>query len=193
MKRQVKIPSDAVDQDNGAVGSPRRKPLYQHVVNILRDEIVKGLFPVGSLLPTEEDLSERFSVSRHTVREALRHLRNDGLVTSRQGAGTTVARPGGNVYVQEIKSISDIIQYAETVRYRVERSEIVASDAALVRQIGGSEGQQWLRVEGLRYSDESEDPVCRTIVYVNADYAGVGRLIARRNGAIYEMIEDLYG
>ena len=46
-------------------------PLYLQVVRALKDEIVSGVHPVGSQLPTEEELCERFSVSRYTVREAL--------------------------------------------------------------------------------------------------------------------------
>jgi DNA-binding GntR family transcriptional regulator len=68
-------------------------PLYMQVVRALKDEIVSGIYPVGSQLPTEEELCDRFSVSRYTVREALRRLREDSLVSSRQGAGTTVVPP----------------------------------------------------------------------------------------------------
>jgi DNA-binding GntR family transcriptional regulator len=164
------------------------------VVAVLRDEILRGLYPVGSQLPTEDELSERFSVSRHTVREALRYLRGDGLVSSRQGAGTRVARPSApSTYVQEIESINDLIQYAASVRYHVDRSELVTVDAALAAQIGGAVGQNWLRIEGLRYEEGIDKPVCRTVVYVHADYAGVGRLVGRRSSPIYELIEDLYG
>ncbi|RYG99361.1 MAG: GntR family transcriptional regulator, partial [Alphaproteobacteria bacterium] len=63
-------------------------PLYAQVAGTLKEEIVSGAWPVGSLLPTEDELCARFSVSRYTVREALRRLREDGLVSSRQGAGT---------------------------------------------------------------------------------------------------------
>ena len=71
-------------------------PLYLQVVRALKDEIVSGVYPVGSQLPTEEELCERFSVSRYTVREALRRLREDSLVSSRQGAGhhRRAATPG---------------------------------------------------------------------------------------------------
>ncbi|WP_350295789.1 GntR family transcriptional regulator [Limnohabitans sp. Rim8] len=173
---------------------PSFKPLYQQVVDALRDEILRGKYPVGGQLPTEGELSERFSVSRHTVREALRNLRSDGLVSSRQGAGTTVARPSApSTYVQEIESINDLIQYAASIRYKVDRSEVIAADAALAASIGGISGQKWLRIEGLRYEDNNNKPVCRTVVYVHTDFAGVGRLVGRRNSAIYELIEDLYG
>src|SRR5260221_2657176 len=64
--------------------------LYLQILRSLKDEIVSGVYPVGSQLPTEEELCARFSVSRYTVREALRRLRDERLVASRRGAGTTV-------------------------------------------------------------------------------------------------------
>ena len=62
-------------------------PLYRRVVDALREDIVSGRSAVGDRLPTEDALCRRFGVSRHTVREALRAPREEGLVASRQGAG----------------------------------------------------------------------------------------------------------
>jgi GntR family transcriptional regulator len=81
VRPQTRAPAKSVD------------PLYLQVVRALKDEIVSGVHPVGSQLPTEEELCARFSVSRYTVREALRRLREDNLVSSRQGAGTVVVPP----------------------------------------------------------------------------------------------------
>jgi GntR family transcriptional regulator len=81
---------------NGRRRAPRSgptPPFYLQVVRALKDEIVTGVHPVGSQLPTEEELCERFSVSRYTVRKASRRLREDNLVSSRQGAGTIVVPP----------------------------------------------------------------------------------------------------
>ena len=54
-----------------------------------------GRFPVGSLLPTELELCERYDASRHTVRGALPELQELGLVSRRKNVGTRVeaARP----------------------------------------------------------------------------------------------------
>src|SRR4030081_1870042 len=72
-------------------------PLYLQVVRALKDEIVGGVHPVGSQLPTEEELCERFSVSRYTVREALRLLREDHLdwltAESRRLPSTPIRHP----------------------------------------------------------------------------------------------------
>lgn len=169
-------------------------PLYQQLVAALREEILKGVYVVGDKLPSEDELAARFQVSRHTVREALRHLRTDGLVSSRRGAGTTIERPGAaQPYVHEVASLSDLIQYAASTRYSVDSSAMVQADAALAALVGGEVGQTWFRLEGFRYAEGAQPPVCWTQVFLHPDYAGVSRLVGRRGGAVYELMEDLYG
>lgn len=168
-------------------------PLYRQVVQTLKQEIVSGVYPVDSQLPPETKLRERFKVSRHTIREALRELRDAGLVSSRQGLGTTVLRPGRpQSYVHEVASVSDLIELANATRYEVGASGTVTLDRAVAGRIGAGQGEQWLRIEGFRYAPEESRPVCWTEVYVQRQYAGVARLIGRRPGAIYQLIEDLY-
>jgi GntR family transcriptional repressor for pyruvate dehydrogenase complex len=63
--------------------------------DVLYGDIVKqihsGGFAVDQRLPSEKDFCERFGVSRPIVREALERLRGEGLIRSRQGAGSFVA------------------------------------------------------------------------------------------------------
>jgi DNA-binding GntR family transcriptional regulator len=169
-------------------------PLNRQVVDTLRREIEAGEPAVGERLATEEALCQRFGVSRHTIRDALRKLREEGLVSSRQGAGTTVIRRGSQpLYVQSVSSVEELLQYATEARYEVDKSGMVVADAALARRLGGSPGQRWLRVEGFRYVTGQDEPICWTEVFVLADYAGVGLRIGRRAGPIYSWIEEMYG
>jgi len=169
-------------------------PLYRRVVQTLQQEIVSGVYPVDSQLPTEGELQERFKVSRHTIREALRALRDAGLVVSRQGFGTTVLRPGApRSYVHEVGSINDLIELANATKYEVSVSEVVVADRALAERLGGEAGWKWLRIQGYRYAPDDRQPVCWTEVHVHGDFAGVARLLGRRSGPIYLLIEDLYG
>ena len=70
--------------DDDAAAARAHGPLYRQVVQALKHEIVSGVYPVDSQLPPEVALQRRFDVSRHTIREALRELRDAGLVASRQ-------------------------------------------------------------------------------------------------------------
>jgi GntR family transcriptional regulator len=180
----------------GAAGAKIKKnqPLYRQLVQALRDDIVAGVYPVGTQLPTEEELTVRFKVSRQTVRQALRELREDGLVESRARVGTTVLPVGArDSYVHEVGSISDLIALANEIRYQVDSSELIVSDAEMTKRLGGAIGQRWLHVQGFRYAEQVSKPVCWTEVFIDGDYAGISRLIGHRPGPIFELIEDLYG
>lgn len=58
----------------------------------LMAQIAGGALPVGARLPSEPMLARAFGVSRPVVRTALARLRADGLIASRQGAGSFVLR-----------------------------------------------------------------------------------------------------
>ncbi|OBK17383.1 GntR family transcriptional regulator [Mycobacterium asiaticum] len=170
---------------------------YLQVARTLRKEIVDGVYPVGSQLPTEHELCERFAVSRYTVREALRRLRDDNLVSSRPRAGTLVVpRPSADSYVQHVMSINDLLEFATGTRFAIESVAMVTIDDELAARTGLGIGDQWLTVRGFRQTDgvEDTDPaLCRTEYYINRAFAAVGRLLQRHQGPIFPLIEDLFG
>lgn len=168
-------------------------PLYQMVVRALRSEILRGEYPVGTALPSELALVNRFGVSRHTVREALRHLRDLGLVESRQGKGTLVLKPGGpQVYVHQVNSIADLHDYNVDSRYD-DHAETVKLDEATAERLGATPGESWLKIGGMRYDRSTQDPICAVEIFVPTRFAGIGRLLGRNSGPIYGLIEDVYG
>ena len=168
--------------------------LYQQILDTLKEDILTGAYPVGSQLPTEEELCARFSVSRYTVREALRRLREDRLVTSRRGAGTTVIpADASDSYVHQVTSINDLVTFAIGMRFVIEATTTITADAELAARIGSSGGERWLKVSGLRYADQGQLPACWTDVYINARFAAVGRLLPRHRGPIFHLIEDMFG
>src|SRR5207302_743962 len=67
-----------------------REHPYERVANELRAEILRGDLAPGAKLPSENDLTERFSVSRDTARKGIALLRMEGLITSHQGKGAFV-------------------------------------------------------------------------------------------------------
>ncbi|EUA13464.1 bacterial regulatory s, gntR family protein [Mycobacterium kansasii 662] len=170
---------------------------YLQVARTLRKEIVDGVYPVGSQLPTEHELCERFAVSRYTVREALRRLRDDNLVLSRPRTGTLVMpRPSADSYVQQVMSIDDLLAFATGTRFAIESVAMVTVDDELAGRTALAGGEQWLAVRGFRLNDGAEPTeaaLCRTEYYINRAFAAVGRLLQRHHGPIFPLIEDLFG
>lgn len=74
---------------------------YKNIYDTLVRELEEGVFPVGSCLPTENELAERFGVSRQTVLKALDLLKNEGFLTGVRGRGTFVIHSGGAPARQE--------------------------------------------------------------------------------------------
>jgi GntR family transcriptional repressor for pyruvate dehydrogenase complex len=68
----------------------RRQRLGDQLYGQILDNLIEGRLKTGDRLPTEKAICEMFGVSRPIVREALLRLRADGLIQSRQGAGTFV-------------------------------------------------------------------------------------------------------
>lgn len=167
---------------------------YLKVARVLRKEIADGVYPIGSQLPTEHELCERFTVSRYTVREALRRLREDNLVVSRPRAGTVVIpRAATNSYAQEVVSINDLLAFAAGARFEIGSNAMVTIDDEIAARTGLPTGTEWLAVRGLRQADGQSAPVCRTEYYINRSFAAVGRLLQRHAGPIFPLIEDMFG
>lgn len=69
-----------------------KKTKYQILATVLQTDIEQRTLLEGTRLPTEVELSEKYAVSRQTVRQALTLLENQGLLTRKQGSGTYVSR-----------------------------------------------------------------------------------------------------
>lgn len=67
-----------------------RTSISEQIVRTLRGEILSGVLPPSSRLPSEAELAQRFGTNRNTLREAIRTLEGQHLLQVRQGDGVTV-------------------------------------------------------------------------------------------------------
>jgi GntR family transcriptional regulator len=87
------LPRSIVTSDpaGGGLRKELGVPLYHQIQHLLRHRIHSGLYPPGTQIPSEHDLSRQLAVSRVTLREALRELVRENLLVKVQGKGTFVA------------------------------------------------------------------------------------------------------
>lgn len=64
------------------------KPKYFTLMEELKEEILSGQIQPGEKLPSENQLTEKYSLSRHTVRKAIALLEREGYVEAYHGKGT---------------------------------------------------------------------------------------------------------
>ena len=82
-------------------------PLYHQLMQRIIADIEQGTYPTGSRIPPEHELEQLYQVSRVTVRRALAELTTEGLLERKQGKGTFVAMPKGNVQLKNLHSFHD--------------------------------------------------------------------------------------
>ena len=81
----------SIDHSSGGLRKELGVPLYHQIQHLLRHRIHSGIYPPGTQIPSEHDLSRELAVSRVTLREALRELVRENLLVKVQGKGTFVS------------------------------------------------------------------------------------------------------
>jgi GntR family transcriptional regulator len=129
-------------------------PLYAVLEAQIAAGIADGEFPVGSQLPTENDLIGRFAVSRTTVRKAIQNLADRGFVEIRRGTGTFVAQPR---ITQELTELTGFVEDMDALGYassaRLVDQGVVAADARITQHLGLPVGAHVMRIRRVRLAN----------------------------------------
>ena len=167
-------------------------PLYQQLYEILRDEILRGDWQPGDMIPPEPELIERYQVSRTTVRQVLDMLVNEDLIYRQQGRGTFVAHPTlEQTLVRIVSFTDDMRQRGFKPETEVLSSGLVPAPADVAERLGVRPGEELTRLERLRLADGEPMSVEESLLIhrycpgvLNGDYA---------SNPLREVLEQDYG
>ena len=175
------------------------QPLYVQLAQTIGERIANGAYAVGSLLPTEAELGNAFGVSRYTVRQAIQHLRAQGLVSARKGVGTRVeAQEAAPSYTQSMRSLGELLQYATETRLDVIAIEEVAARGRLAEMLGCRPKKPWMRIAGVRHGQGGEPPHCFNEVLIDGAYRAIADDASADDAstlrtAVWALIEQRFG
>jgi GntR family transcriptional regulator len=148
----VKLMATDSDPSAAASASPasrRKTPLWQHVRDDLRARLERGEF-IDSF-PGENELRTQYGVSRHTIREALRELRQEGLVTAARGRQQ---RPVTEAFIEQpvgaLYSLFASVEAAGLEQRSIVRNLDIRADAHVAVRLGMEESTPLLYLERLR-------------------------------------------
>jgi GntR family transcriptional regulator len=129
-------------------------PLYHQLYEILRDNILRGEWQPGDMIPPESELVEQYEVSRTTVRQVLDMLASEGLIYRQQGRGTFVAHPTVE------QGLMRIVSFTEDMRMRgfepsskVLFSGLVPASVEIARKLEIEPEEELARLDRLRLAD----------------------------------------
>lgn len=191
------MPAKPVNSDvfeRPAPGGPRPGTRYSTLARHLAEEIERGRYKVGQKIPTEAELQQRFDVSRHTVREALRDLKGQGLLLARAGVGTVVrSRAPRTRFMQGVGTLKELIQFVEATRMRVLKRRVLVADESHAEELGLKAGQEWHEATVLRFLPEGAMPVASMRIFVRPEHASVLGLIDTAGQPVFGLIERHHG
>ncbi len=143
----------------------RTSRLYEQIVQQIEESIVKGVLKPGDQLPAERELAQRFGVSRTAVREAVKALREKGLVEAYSGRGTfitdgttqavrqsldlmvKIGQQDGSTHLAEVRAILEP-EIAALAATRVQEQELVAMrEAVAVMDKAGQDPDAYIEAD----------------------------------------------
>ena len=168
-------------------------PKYRLVADSLAAEIAAGRFKAGDQIPSERVIAEEMGISRMTVRQALRHLADRGMVEARVGQGTFV---GAKRLQQQLSTLTG---FTEEMEKQGRSAASIVAEAALrvpepetAAALGLAPGADVWRISRVRLADG--EPVAIETTEVAAALAPA--LLERADFArtsLYETLRKHYG
>ncbi len=133
----------------------RSSPLYIQIAQQLRQSVHGGTYRVNERLPAESQLAERFGVNRHTLRQAIALLKQEGLLRIERGRGTFVtAAPIRYAIGKRVRYNESLKAQGLTVRFELVRSLELPATESVAKGLSLKVGTPVALVERLGYADD---------------------------------------
>lgn len=143
-------------------GSP--VPLYFQVAQHLENAINSGDIPVGTLIQNEVDLAASMGLSRPTMRRAMQHLVDKGLVVRRRGIGTRVVQPKLRRPLELTSLYDDLANAGREPTTEVLSFQTVQAHAEVAEQLDVAEASPVLELVRLRSA--AGEPIAKMTNYL---------------------------
>lgn len=130
----------------------RPVPLWNQVLDDLRERLATGEFESG--FPTDHELMEAYDVSRHTVREAVRRLQDDGVLTRERGRGSFVRAP---MLQQPVGPLYSLFRSIEDQGFEQRSRVLIAAettDEVAAEQLDLAPSTALVHLRRVRYADD---------------------------------------
>lgn len=141
-------------RQSGGTFPDRSIPLYYQLENILRSRIEGGEVLPSQKLPTEQELSREYKISRATVRQALAALVSEGLLYRKQGKGTFVTQKAAQTKSVKLTGFTeDLFTEGHRAEVRIMEMRPVPAPERVAAILRIAAGDEIIRFKRLRSVD----------------------------------------
>ena len=165
-------------------------PYYIQLIEALKEKISLGEWKVGDQLPSEPELCEIYGVSRTVVRQALREIELESLITRRKGKGTFIAEPKiSESLAQKLTGFyQDMVERGLEPVTKVLHHEIVPANEKIADYLEVEPGTLVYEITRLRYVNE--EPILLVTTYLPYELCPQLRDIDISDRSLYAFLEE---
>lgn len=158
--KMLKLESD-IKRNNGVA-------IWRQIADEIRGEITTGKLPTNARMPSEMEMAARFGVNRHTVRNAIASLVQEGVLRAEQGRGTFVANAKRLTYAigRRTRFSQALATQTNEMRGMLLGSGSEAASYEVANALKIRPGEPVIRLESLHMADGH--PVSRATLWFDA-------------------------
>ena len=166
-------------------------PLYKQLKDLILKQIDEGILKPNQKIPTEQELSELYQISRMTVRKSLAQLVDEGILAKKQGKGTFVQEPKITEDLSNPGSFTNLckrngkVPGGHTLKFML--TEATDRD---IRELQLETGEQVIWIERVRLADNMP------VMLENLYFPGHLKNILTENlddSSLYQILKEKYG
>ena len=166
-------------------------PLHTQITEALRLQIKQNELKAGENFPSERELAERYAVSRMTVRQALRHLRQENLIYHERGVGTFVTDRKLDVHTRNLSGFSEEMASLGLVpSSRVLQLKRELPGEQIVKDLDLEPGADVFHLERLRLADD--EPMALESTFLPSTLCPELEKIDLTKNSLYQILADNY-
>jgi GntR family transcriptional regulator len=183
---KMTVPLNRIDFDSNI-------PYYVQLIALIKANINQQVWKSGDQIPGEPELCVAYGISRTVVRQALKELELDGIITRRKGKGTFVSEPKiSEGLVQKLTGFyQDMVERGLKPVTQVLRQEIVPANERVAKYLEIPQGMQVVEIKRLR--SVSDEPIQIVTTYIPYTICPELATIDLSNRSLYEFLEKSCG
>jgi GntR family transcriptional regulator len=140
-------------------------PFYYQVAQLIRNNILEGTWPSGSQLPSEHELTQKYQVSRPTIRNAKATLTNEGFIRSLRGSGCYVnSKDTWKTQQPTVDNLNDIFYLGTKMSFRIQEFGMILNTQEIKNNLKNPKDKFVFQIKGVRWM--YSQPLSSVIYYL---------------------------
>lgn len=173
----------------GSIDFQNHIPYYLQLIELLKIQIQGGTWQPGDRIPSEQELCSAYGVSRTVVRQALRELEIENIITRRKGKGTFIAKPKINEgLIQKLTGFyQDMVERGLVPVTQVLHQRVIPATNKIARYLDITIGTEVVDICRLRFIND--EPIQLVTTYIPLRISPGLAAVDLTNRSLYEYLE----